>query len=139
MNLITGGIHQDDRGKITFVNDFDLQEVRRFYHIHHKDTEVIRAWQGHRIEAKWFHCTKGAFEVKVILVDDWENPSKDLTIQSIELSAEKSTVLYIPGGHVNGFRALKKESSLLVFSDKSLEKSKEDDYRFDKNYWHNWK
>lgn len=138
VDLIKGGVHKDERGVIRFVNDFDLLHVRRFYHIHHSSINIIRAWQGHQIESKWFHCTKGAFVIKVIQIDNWENPSKKLEILSFELSAKESNVLHIPGGYVNGFKAVEKESSLLVFSDKDLKASKDDDYRFNKNYWQNW-
>ena len=46
---ITGGIAKDHRGQIRFVNDFDMTEVKRFYIITNKDTELIRGWRAHRI------------------------------------------------------------------------------------------
>ena len=52
--LIQGGIHSDERGALAFVNSFGMEAVRRFYLIRHSDTRVIRAWQGHRTEEKWF-------------------------------------------------------------------------------------
>jgi len=137
-HIIQGGIHQDDRGKIVFANDFDLVDVRRLYHISHHNTETIRAWQGHKVEAKWFHCTVGSFLVKLIKIDNWENPSLELEIETHTLSADDSQVLYIPPGYTNGFKAIEPNSSLLVFSDATLEESKNDDFRFDKNYFFNW-
>lgn len=137
-NIIQGGIHQDERGKIVFANDFDLVDVRRLYHITHHSTETVRAWQGHKVEAKWFHCTAGSFLVKLAKIDNWENPDPQLTIETHILSADNSQVLYIPSGYANGFKALKADSSLMVFSDKGLEESKNDDFRFDKNYFFNW-
>ena len=49
--LITGGVFEDQRGKVVFVNDCDLTNVKRFYHIHHPNTYTVRAWQGHKIES----------------------------------------------------------------------------------------
>lgn len=138
LKLIKGGVYSDDRGSISFVNEFDLKEVRRFYRISHEDTKVVRAWQGHKLESKWFHCTTGSFEVKLILIDDWINPSPKLKISTFKLSTEESSVLYIPPGFVNGFRALEEHSSLIVFSDKTLDESKLDDFRFEINYWNIW-
>lgn len=138
IRVIKGGTHQDGRGTIGFVNDFDLTPCVRFYRIFHPNTSIIRAWQGHKKESKWFHCTQGSFILKVIKIDDWDNPYKELEIQKFELKATESLILYIPPGHVTGFQALKEQSMLMVFSDLSAEESQLDDYRFEKNYWFNW-
>lgn len=139
-NLIEGGIYKDERGKIIFANDFDMTDIQRLYHIHQSDISVIRAWQGHRKESKWFHCIKGSFLVYTIAIDDWNAPSKDLEVEISFLNESKSEVLHIPGGYVNGFKALEKDSILMVFSDFTLDESKADDVRFDKNYWNvDWK
>ena len=129
---------RDSRGTIAFANDFDLSPIKRFYLITHPDTTIIRAWQGHKIERKWFYCTKGAFEIKVVQIDNWDNPSKELSIKNHILSSDKSHVLAVEKNCCTGIRALEKEASLLVFSDKTLEEAKGDDFRFDKNYWFNW-
>jgi hypothetical protein len=51
--IITGGSHTDNRGTISFVNDFKFEGVERFYTIHHPNTKIIRAWQGHTQESKY--------------------------------------------------------------------------------------
>ena len=137
-SLIQGGTHDDERGSIRFVNDFNMESVKRFYQITHHSTSTIRAWQGHKMEHKWFHCLEGLFEVFLIKVDSWTNPSQDLKPKRILLSASNSQVLHIPQGYANGFRALKNKSSLLVFSNFDVQASIKDDYRFDKNYWPVW-
>ncbi len=137
--LIEGGSFTDERGTVAFVNDFDLKDVRRFYTITHPETETVRAWQGHREESKWFYCLRGSFRVAVVKIDDWENPSDKLPASSFTLNESESQVLFVPPGFANGFRALKPGSELLVFSDKSLDESAGDDFRFDKNLWYNWK
>ena len=59
--LIQGGSHVDARGSISFVNDFDFKNVCRFYCITPKTKTEVRAWQGHKIESKWFYCISGVF------------------------------------------------------------------------------
>lgn len=135
MQLIKGNIHQDHRGIIKFVNDFHFENVKRFYTITHPNTSTIRAWQGHKLETKYFYVTKGSFLINWIKIDNWQQPSKDLNIKKHTLSDTQSEILIIPPGHVNGFRALEPESTLMVYSDMSVEESKEDDYRFDLAYF----
>lgn len=138
-NIISGGRFADERGKVFFVNDFHMDICKRFYQITHDKIEFVRAWQGHKLESKWFYCVKGSFEVKLIKVDSWDNPSKDSEIYHVEIREDKTEVLHIPPGYVNGFRALEKGSSFLIFSDVNLEDSKADDIRFPKDYWDIWK
>ena len=136
--LIIGEFHEHSRGNVAFVNDFNLAPVKRFYLITHPNTDIVRAWQGHKIECKWFYCTKGSFEIKIVKIDDWALPSKELAIESYILAATKNQILAVTEGYATGIRALEMDASLMVFSDKTLDESKNDDYRFDKNYWFNW-
>ena len=133
--IIKGNIHIDQRGIVKFVNDFHFENVRRFYTITHPDTTTIRAWQGHKLETKYFYVTKGSFLINWINIDNWEHPSKELKINTHTLTDTQSEILIIPHGHVNGFKALEPDSTLMVFSDMSLEESKEDDFRFPQDYW----
>ncbi|MCG9881030.1 MAG: hypothetical protein MH472_10575, partial [Bacteroidia bacterium] len=68
MWLIEGNIHQDERGGVRFVNDFDMSDVVRMYCIEPK-VGVVRAWQGHKIERKWFYVAKGRFLVKTVAME----------------------------------------------------------------------
>lgn len=136
--IIKGGDFRDHRGIMRFVNDFDLQEIRRMYIIEHPDTAVIRAWQAHKIEQKWLYVLEGAFQVQLIQPDNWENPSENLPVQSWQLSSENNEVLHIPGGYANGFKALKENSKLLVFSSLDIKEAASDNFRFDKDYWKVW-
>ena len=76
--IITGNCSTDDRGKLLYNNSFNASEIKRIYVIENKDTAFIRAWRGHRIEQRWFSAITGNFEVKLIAVDNWDNPSKTL-------------------------------------------------------------
>lgn len=135
MQLIKGNIHIDHRGIVRFVNDFHFENIKRFYTITHPDTSIIRAWQGHKLETKYFYVTKGSFLINWIKIDNWEQPSKDLFINKHILKATQSEILIIPSGNVNGFKALEADSMVIVFSDMSLEESKGDDFRFPADYW----
>ena len=135
MKTINGGVHTDERGTIRFVNDFDMAHVRRFYTIDIPNLEIIRAWQGHQSETKYFYVLKGSFLIGTVKVDTWENPSKQLTVEKTILKHSESKILIIPGGYVNGFKALEPNSSLLVFSDVTTEESTKDDYRFKSDFW----
>jgi dTDP-4-dehydrorhamnose 3,5-epimerase len=83
---------------------------------------VIRAWQGHQKETKWFYAAKGSFLVKTIEI-------RSLVKNDYLLNDTESDVIEIPGGHYNGFEALEEGSVLMVFSDFGLEESKGDDFR----------
>lgn len=135
MQLIKGNIHKDHRGIVKFVNDFHFEKIKRFYTITHPDTNTIRAWQGHKIETKHFFVSKGSFIINWIAIDNWDSPSKDLNVNSYTLTDTKSEILTILPGHVNGFKALEPDSTMMVFSDMLLEDSKKDDYRFPVEMW----
>lgn len=135
MQLIKGNIHKDQRGTVRFVNNFHFENVKRFYTITHPDTNIIRAWQGHKLETKYFYVTKGSFLINWIKIDNWEKPSLDLKINTHILSDQESEVLIVEPGHANGFKSLEPDSTMIVFSDMSLEESKRDDYRFPMDYW----
>ena len=133
--FIKGGIHRDHRGTLRFINGFQLERIKRFYVIKNDNTNTIRAWQGHRLETKYFYCIAGSFTIHLVLIDDWMNPSYDLPVFNYELNEETSEILVVPPGYANGIKSVKKNSQLLVYSDKTLEESGKDDYRFALNYW----
>lgn len=138
-NIIQGGKYEDERGKLTFVNDFDLTVVKRYYIIEHSDVAVVRAWQGHKNEQKWFHVISGSFLVSVVKPDNWEKSSENLKVNKFILKAEENQVLHISGGFANGFKALEPNSRMIVFSDFSVEESANDNFRFDSQMWFDWK
>lgn len=136
---IQGGKYEDARGKLIFFNDFDMKDVRRFYVIEHPDTSIVRAWQGHKKEQKWFYVIKGSFKVVLVRPDNWENPSVELKPAEFILEAQANEVLYIPGNFANGIKALESESRIIVFSSFTVDESSKDNYRFEQNMWYNWK
>ena len=137
--LIEGSQHQDQRGCLKYFNPFDMKDVRRFYEIIASSTEIIRAWQGHRLEKKWFYCLTGSFVINLIEVDDFESPSHDLIPVKYVISEKETQILEITGGIANGFRAVEDNSRLIIFSNYTLNESISDDFRFPVDYWEaNW-
>ncbi len=136
--IIEGGNFKDDRGEIQFFNNFDMSEIKRFYTIFHSDTSIVRAWQGHKIETRWFYCTEGSFDIRLVKIDNWESPSDDLTVEKVILNFKKPLILKIAPGHVNGIKALSKNSKLISFSNFKLDENQNDDFRFEKKKWTNW-
>ncbi|EKB49147.1 WxcM-like domain-containing protein [Cecembia lonarensis] len=121
MGLIEGNLHRDERGVVRFVNDFDMSRVVRMYCIE-AELGVIRAWQGHRKETKWFFAAKGSFLVKTVEMDSLDR--KEYILRDSE-----SNVLEIPAGHYNGFEGLEEGAVMMVFSNVGLEHSMGDDFR----------
>ena len=138
LTLIKGGRHTDERGTLSFFNDFDMAPVKRFYVIEHPDTTIVRAWQAHKVEQKWFYVITGSFKINVVKPDNWEKPSEDLVVKEFILESGANQVLHIPGGCANGFKALEPHSKLIVFSDVSLADAGKDDFRFDESLWYDW-
>jgi dTDP-4-dehydrorhamnose 3,5-epimerase-like enzyme len=136
--LILGGNYKDNRGQLEFFNEFDMSPIKRVYFTTHFTTDVIRAWQGHTIESRWFLCVTGSFLIKLVAIDDWENPSNDLKVHEYILSTHNQEILYIPSGFANGFKALEEHSKLMVLSDYSLNEIENDQVRFDQNKWSKW-
>lgn len=136
--LIEGGLSVDDRGEIAFVNAFRFDGVKRFYIVSNHRAGFVRAWHAHRREAKYVTVVQGAAIVAAVAIDDWDRPSKDAEVQRYVLSAHKPALLHIPCGYANGFMSLTKETKLMFLSTATLEESREDDVRYDAQYWDPW-
>lgn len=132
--LISGNSHSDDRGVLCYNNSFDASEIKRIYFIENRDTDFVRAWQGHKIEQRWFSAANGSFEIKLIEVDNWETPSLKLKQLVYILSAEKLDVLHVPAGYISSIRGLTANAKLLVMANYHLGEIK-DEYRYDSGYF----
>jgi dTDP-4-dehydrorhamnose 3,5-epimerase-like enzyme len=133
--IIQGGNFSDHRGTISFVNDFSFNDIERFYIISNSDKNPIRAWQGHKLDAKNFYCLSGSFKIHFVKINNWENPSKDLTIETVIVSANDSKIVHIPSGYANAIESLESDSKLISFSTLPLSKVSDDDVRFAADYW----
>jgi dTDP-4-dehydrorhamnose 3,5-epimerase len=140
IEIIEGGSGIDDRGIVSFINDFDFQEIKRFYQVQNHNIEVVRAFHGHKKEIKYVYVPKGtAMIIAVSLSEFYENNNKP-ALKKFILSDRKPSILKIPSGYANGFRMLEKDSIIQFFSNKTLKESLKDDIRyawdfFGKNIW----
>lgn len=133
--LIKGGIHTDHRGQISFVNDMKFDTIERFYIISNSVENPLRAWQGHKIDNKYFYCIQGTVKVHFVKIDNWESPSKNLKVESVLLRASESNILHIPEGYANAIESLEVGAKLISFSTLSLDRTLEDDVRFESAMW----
>lgn len=138
IKIVEGGVFSDYRGKISHVNELNMDDIKRFYVIHHNSIEVVRAWHAHQFEKKWFYCLRGSFTLALVKIDNWESPSLELTPEVFHLSADDSKIICIPEGYANGLKAETEDSIMLVYSNKVLDEAVKDSWRYDANMWMNW-
>jgi hypothetical protein len=134
--LISGNCHQDQRGQLFYNNDFDTSSIKRMYVIENSTVDLIRAWQGHKIEQRWFSAVQGRFKIQLIAIDNWEKPKDSLPRLEYILKSETLDILHVPSGYVSSIQALEEKSKLLVMSDYHLGEIN-DDFRYQMNYFIN--
>ena len=132
--LISGNCHQDQRGQLFYNNDFDTSSIKRMYVIENHSVDFIRAWQGHKIEQRWFSAVQGRFKIQLIAVDNWDTPSLTLSKIAFTLNSEKLDILHIPAGYISSIEALEEKSKLVVMSDYHLG-DLNDEFRYPMNYF----
>jgi len=129
--VINGGLATDDRGTVRFVNDFNFENVKRFYQVQNHRRGFVRAWHGHRFEGKYVYVAKGSALVSAVPLDMMTNNDIDQTkVFKITLSSNNPKILYIPPGYANGFKSLEEDTILQFFSTTTLTESLNDDIRF---------
>ena len=138
IKIIQGEIFRDERGQISSLNEFHFDGIKRTYIIHHPDASVIRGWHAHQFERKWFYCIKGAFSVALVKIDNWENPSPDLSAEVFHLTENDSRLVCVPAGYANCLKAHETGSIMQVYSDKILSEALGDSWRYDKSMWVDW-
>lgn len=135
--VITGGVAEDQRGQIRFVNEFNMSLVERFYIIKNKDLELVRGWRAHRIEQRWFYAISGGFSIDLIKIDNWDIPSNDLLVDRVVVHSTNHNILHVPAGYATAIQALEVESELLVFADYPLSHASIDDHTYELKYFKN--
>lgn len=131
---IIGNSFVDERGTLLYSNELDLSEIKRMYVIENKDLLIQRAWQGHRIEKRWFVAVKGKFLIKLVKIDDFDSPSDDLEVQSILLNSEVLETVAVAAGYASSIQALEVGSKLVVFSNYKIGEV-DDNYRYNPTRW----
>jgi dTDP-4-dehydrorhamnose 3,5-epimerase len=133
--LLKGGIAVDDRGQLTFANDFAFDGVKRFYMAENFSEDTIRAFHGHKKEAKYVFVSSGSALVAAVEMDDTVKPNKKNEVHRFVLSARSPSILYVPAGYANGWKALEQGTKVMFFSTTTMEEAKDDDFRFSADYW----
>ena len=136
--LLEKGISEDHRGSVEYYNSLNLDIFERFYIVSNPTVGTVRAWHGHKVEAKLIKVIHGEFVVGIVEVSDWDNPSQKSKVDKFILN-EQSGVVFIPPGYANGAMNLTPESKAIYFSSLNLDDSLNDDYRFDSKFWDPWK
>ena len=135
--IINGGLSVDDRGSVKFINDFNFENVKRFYQVQNHRSGFIRAWHGHVNEGKFVFVPKGSIMISVVNLDamiELRDVQKSIPVDKIfttVLSSEKPAILQIPNGFANGFKTLEENTIVQFFSTSKLEDSLNDDIRFE--------
>jgi dTDP-4-dehydrorhamnose 3,5-epimerase-like enzyme len=104
------------------------------YIIENHSIDFVRAWQGHKVEQRWFSVIQGCFKIQLIAVDNWDKPSENLPRLDYVLESATLDVLHIPGGYVSSIQALEEKSKLVVMSDYQLREIN-DEFRYPINYF----
>lgn len=133
--IYSGNIHSDIRGQVKFVNDFSFKGVKRFYQIENANTDIIRAFHGHKIEAKYVYVVSGSILFCAVHIANFKSPSKKAIVERHILTGKNPQVIYIPPCFANGFKTLETNTKVIFYSTSSLEDSKADDYRIPYDYW----
>lgn len=133
MGLISGGLSVDDRGKVSFVNDFDFKDVKRFYMVENHSKGFVRAWHGHKDESKYVLVVSGS---ALVAIKPLESTNEE--ISTFVLSESTPKVLYIPAGNYNGFKTLEEGTKVIFFSTATIEESMNDDVREPARRWDIW-
>ena len=131
--VIKGGKHTDDRGTLSYFNEFDMSPIHRFYVIEHPTVDIKRGWRGHKIEQRWFSVCRGSFLVKLVKIDDWTSPTPKALQYKFILN--DSEVLHVPKGYASYLKANEPCSKLIVFADGKIADAGLDDYLFPIDYF----
>lgn len=124
--MIQGSTYADDRGVLIFNNDLSLSGTKRSYFMT-GDKGMIRAWHGHKIESKIIQCVSGRVRIYALNMESYgTDPISDINRFFL---IPNGNAVCIPKGYYNGIQFLSDDSSIVVYSDTTVEESKSDDYR----------
>ena len=131
--LLNRQTHEDDRGKVFHYGSSALGGVQRVYFVEPSLESGFRGWHGHKTEGKVFLCISGRVRISTVEILNWQTPTALGQVKSFELESARGDLLLIPEGYANGIEPLTENSLVLVMSNRSLEESLRDDFRFPKD------
>jgi dTDP-4-dehydrorhamnose 3,5-epimerase len=129
--FIGGGCHIDERGVVSFCNNFKFPDIKRFYILNNFQVGYVRAWHGRKKERKYIVLVHGSAMVCCAPLEVFTKIEGDrVHVYRFILSDKQPGVLYIPEGYANGFKALEPDTHIIHFSTMLLDDTKDDDVRF---------
>ncbi len=128
-NIIKGGHFSDERGELSFNNDFNALGVKRIYTVKNCDTQFIRGWKGHKIEQRWFVAVQGEFDIFCVKMEDWECLENNTEMMKFHIAEKSLDVLHIPASYATAIQAKTDDAKLLSMSDYGLGEV-DDDHNF---------
>jgi dTDP-4-dehydrorhamnose 3,5-epimerase-like enzyme len=131
--IISAATAVDDRGSLTFCNDFGLAGVNRFYAVSNHRVGFVRAWHGHRNHATYLWPMSGVWHAAAMQIAEPGDDNEPYQGPVTQWTLTQETILHIPGGWFHGHKNLT-DGVLGVFSTASFEQVKEDDQRIDWNH-----
>lgn len=130
--LLNRQTHEDDRGKVFHYGSSALGGIQRIYFVEPSLESGFRGWHGHQTEGKVFLCINGKVRISTVEILNWQTPTAVGQVKSFELESDRGDLLLIPEGYANGIEPLTENSLVLVMSNRSLEESLQDDFRYPK-------
>ncbi|MFD0976363.1 hypothetical protein [Salinimicrobium gaetbulicola] len=93
----------------------------------------FNAWYGSKYNNRWYTASDGAFLFMIVEIDDWNNPSFNLTVR--EFIVKKGETLHIPPGFAVGFKSLDNKAFLKCLIEGKYPENL-DTYVYDKSRWY---
>ena len=138
IKIYSGGVSVDERGQLDYFNEINFKSIKRFYIVQNHKDKFIRAWHAHKKESKLIQVISGAALICAVKIDNWKKPNKKANVFKKILSVNKPELLFIPKGYANGAMTLTRNTKIMYYSDKILNDSISDDFRYDFDYWNPW-
>lgn len=125
----------DDRGYFENVQlnypDCNNFKGKRVYTCSNFQQGLVRGFHFHELESKIFICIQGA--ARFILLKDCRLSEAAACADPYKfiISDKKEKAIYIPANYANGWQSLTADTILLGISNRTVEESRQDDWRFD--------
>jgi len=148
--LINAARSVDDRGVLTFCNEFGLAGVARFYMVRNHRRGFVRAWHGHATSGTFLWPVSGVWKVatvgdidrlvaerdtKLSTATSGERPVQIVEAKPQRLVLDQTKILHVPGGWYHGHQSLTDGAILGVFSTATIEQARDDDRRLPWDQW----
>ena len=139
--IIQAGQSLDDRGMLTFCNEFQLAGIKRCYFVSNHRQGFVRAWHGHRVASAFLWPVVGTWRIGAATRTD-EGPDRNPPSMHADVKqfvVDATSIVHVPGGWYHGTQNLSMPAVLAVFSTATMEDLKEDDVRCPWDWWNIWK